>query len=136
MKRDGLDVSSFEKPPALQQRLRVRQGADHRLAAPKQAMADRVDDLAADADTGSLPHQVVDLLDDPSQRVLDRQDRRIDLAGLERIESARERRKPDGRRVGQHRQRGLFGVRARLALIADARPARMRIHGRNARDPV
>src|SRR5439155_20433321 len=62
VKRDGLDLASFEEAPALQQRLRVGQSADNGLAPPEEAVADRVDDLSADPQPGALPQQVVDLL--------------------------------------------------------------------------
>src|SRR5439155_10093583 len=130
VKGDRLDAAGLEKFSALEQSLRVGESAHHRLAAAQQAVADRVDDLAADPHAAALPEEVVDLLHDAAKRVLDREDCRVDLARGERVEGAREGWKADRRGLRQHGDGGLFGVSAGLALVADACPARMRIHGR------
>src|SRR5439155_21136777 len=99
-------------------------------AAAQQAVADGVDDLAADPHAAALPEEVVDLLHDAAKRVLDGEDGRVDLARGERVECAREGWKADRRRLRKHGDGRPFGVSAGLPLVADACPARMRIHGR------
>src|SRR5712691_11753666 len=100
----------------------MRQRPLDRARPAEEAVADRLDMLAHDAQIGLLPQQVRHLLDDARARVLDGEHRRVDRAHRERLKRQPEGREADRLRLWKDRRDRLVGVRARSRLIGDFHP--------------
>ena len=112
----------LQEVAALRQRLdvaldrldRLQRGAGQR----HQAMLDPLEMLGDDLELG-VRQQAVQVGDAAGDRVLDRDDGQLRLAGLDRGHGGLEGRARQGRHVGKGRAAGHVGVGARLALEGD-----------------
>src|SRR5438094_980319 len=100
----------------------MRQRALDRTRPPEQTVPHRMHVLAHDAQSGQLPQQVRHLLHDACAAVLDRQNRGVDGAHLERFERQPKSRIAGSLRVGKDRRDRLVRVGAGLSLIRNFHP--------------
>ena len=119
MRHDRLDLGELERGPG------------------DQAMANRVDDLAEDRDVLGLHRQGVERgVDRPLERVLDRDQRALDGAEVNRHHGVVDRRVGDRVQLapGRRREQRLLGPGALRAEIGDAHPLGVRhLAGRRER---